>query len=149
MSTAQPIAARASFPRRGRSKGLFLLACVVLLALAAWGSRYWRRGEGGGGAPRIVATYPHDPQAYTQGLIFHGGYLLESTGLQGRSSLRKVELPSGKVLETRMVDPKHFAEGLALGGKWLVQLTWKTERVLLYDPASLELKGELVIPGEG
>ena len=150
MFLAQPIASSALVRQRsGKSKGLFLLACLALLALAAWGSRYWPRGGQAANPLRIVATYPHDPQAYTQGLIFHEGFLLESTGLQGHSSVRKVELASGKVLVAKPLVLKYFAEGLALGPKYLVQLTWTHERVLLYDPATLDLKGELVLKGEG
>jgi glutamine cyclotransferase len=72
---------------------------------------------------RVINVYPHDPQAYTQGLIYRDGFLYESTGLRGRSSLRKVRLETGEVLQQRTVDQAHFAEGLADWKNQLVQLT--------------------------
>src|SRR5689334_22891502 len=62
----------------------------------------------------VVHTYPHDRAAFTQGLVFHDGYLLESTGLKGRSSIRKVELVSGRVLQQLRLSEEYFAEGLAV-----------------------------------
>src|ERR1700751_2892801 len=72
---------------------------------------------------RIVNTYPHDPQAYTQGLIYCDGLLYESTGLNGRSELRKVQLETGQVIQRSPVDPIYFAEGLTDWDGFLVQLT--------------------------
>ena len=63
---------------------------------------------------KVVKVYPHDPNAYTQGLIFRGGVLYESTGLNGRSSLRKVKLETGEVLQQLPIPPDYFAEGLSL-----------------------------------
>ena len=73
----------------------------------------------------IVRTYPHDPDAFTQGLLFHDGVLYESTGRNGFSSLRKVRLETGEVLQKVDVPEMYFAEGLALAGSRLVQLTWQ------------------------
>ncbi len=61
---------------------------------------------------RVINVYPHDTRAFTQGLIFRDGVLYESTGRYGQSTLRKVELTTGKVLQQHAVDPKHFGEGL-------------------------------------
>src|SRR4030095_12191613 len=76
---------------------------------------------------KVVATFPHDPSAFTQGLVFADGELFESTGLQGESSLRRVELRTGRVLQQLKVSNEHFAEGLALVGDALVQLTWQSK----------------------
>ncbi len=98
---------------------------------------------------KILATYPHDPGAFTQGLVWDGGVLYESTGLYGKSSLRRVEPMSGEGLDRRAVDPNLFAEGLAMVGDRLVQLTWKAGIALVYDLATLELVDEYGFNGEG
>ena len=98
---------------------------------------------------RILENYPHDRDAFTQGLLFHDGVLLESTGRKGQSSLRKVEIATGKVLEKVPVDADLFAEGLALAGDTLVQLTWKAGRALKYRWPNLERAGEWAYEGEG
>lgn len=82
---------------------------------------------------RVINQYPHDPQAYTQGLIFHDGYLFESTGLRGYSTLRKVDLASGEVVQMIKLDDVFFAEGLTLWNKTLVQLTWQEQIGFLYN----------------
>lgn len=81
----------------------------------------------------VVQSYPHDPGAFTQGLVFAGGEFYESTGLNGESSLRRVEIATGKVLQRRDVDAQYFAEGLALVGDALVQLTWQHQLGFVYD----------------
>ena len=81
----------------------------------------------------VLETLPHDPQAFTQGLVWHAGRLLESTGLKGRSSLREVEPKSGKVLRRFDLDGRYFGEGLARVGDRLVQLTWQSGEALVYD----------------
>jgi glutaminyl-peptide cyclotransferase len=88
---------------------------------------------------RIVHTYPHDPHAFTQGLVFVDGSLYESTGLNGQSSLRMVDLDTGRVMQSQPVDSKYFAEGLTNWGSTLVQLTWETHLALVYDRFSFRL----------
>jgi glutamine cyclotransferase len=82
---------------------------------------------------RVINQYPHDPQAYTQGLIFHEGYLYESTGLRGYSTLRKVDLGSGEVVQMIELDNAFYAEGLTLWNETLVQLTWQEQIGFIYD----------------
>ncbi|WP_027877006.1 glutaminyl-peptide cyclotransferase [Meiothermus cerbereus] len=82
---------------------------------------------------RIVGTYPHDPQAFTQGLIYHQGFLYEGTGLYGQSSLRKVELKTGRVLQSRVLPQKYFGEGITLFQNRLYQLTWQNQEGFIYD----------------
>jgi glutamine cyclotransferase len=98
---------------------------------------------------RIVHTYPHDPQAYTQGLVFVDGHLYESTGLNGRSSLRMVGLETGRVLQSAPVPSQYFAEGLAPWGSTLVQLTWQSHVAFVYDRFSFRLLRTLHYDGEG
>lgn len=88
---------------------------------------------------RIVHTYPHDPRAYTQGLIYIDGHLYESTGLNGRSSLRMDDLATGRVLQSAAVPGQYFAEGLAAWGSTLVQLTWQSHIAFVYDRFSFRL----------
>ncbi len=98
---------------------------------------------------KVLAVYPHDPGAFTQGLVWDGGVLYESTGLYGKSSLRRVEPMNGEVVELRAVDPNLFGEGLARVDDRLLQLTWKAGIVLVYDLASLDLIDEYGFNGQG
>jgi glutaminyl-peptide cyclotransferase len=97
----------------------------------------------------IVNTYPHDPDAFTQGLLFHEGVLYESTGRNGFSSLRKVKLDTGEVLQKVDVPEMYFAEGLALAGSRLVQLTWQAQMGLVYDLTTFGKLGTFDYKGEG
>ena len=85
---------------------------------------------------RVVNAYPHDPDAYTQGLIYRGGFLYESTGRNGQSTLRKVKLETGAVVQQRRVDQEHFAEGLTEWKGRLYQLTWQSNVAFVYDLAT-------------
>lgn len=97
----------------------------------------------------VVNSWPHDRAAFTQGLIFHEGALVESTGQYGESSLRRVELQTGRVLQQTEVPPQFFAEGMTLLRGKIYQLTWTTERGFVYDPATLKKTGEFRYSGEG
>lgn len=97
----------------------------------------------------VVNTYPHDPQAFTQGLVFYGGALIESTGLEKRSTLRRVELQTGKVLQKVDVPPFYFAEGMTVFNGKIYQLTWKGEKGFIYDPQTFQKTGEFAYTGEG
>lgn len=98
---------------------------------------------------RIVHTYPHDRQAYTQGLLFKDGHLYESTGLNGRSSLRMDDLETGRVLQSAAVRSQYFAEGLAAWRNTLVQLTWQSHVAFVYDRFSFRLLRTMHYDGEG
>jgi len=82
---------------------------------------------------RIIKTYPHDPDAYTQGLFYKDGFLYEGTGQNGSSSVRKVELETGKVLQSINLERKHFGEGITLFNDKIYQLTWTSGVGLIYD----------------
>jgi len=97
----------------------------------------------------VRATYPHDPEAFTQGLLVEGGRLFESTGLHGRSSVREVAIPSGQVLRRQDLPARLFGEGLAAVGDRLIQLTWQSGLALLWDRDSFARRGELHYSGEG
>jgi glutamine cyclotransferase len=100
-------------------------------------------------AYRIVNVYPHDPQAFTQGLIFRDGFLFESTGHRGRSTVRKVRLETGEVVAQQRLDSRFFGEGLTDSRGHLVQLTWQAGKAFVYDPATLELQRTFDYRGEG
>lgn len=97
----------------------------------------------------VVDTYPHDPGAFTQGLLWHRGKLYESTGMYGRSSLREVEMASGRVLRRVDLDPELFAEGLALAGDRLFQLSYQSEVGWVWDFATFKRLREFTYAGEG
>lgn len=98
---------------------------------------------------RVVHAYPHDPGAFTQGLIYLEGYLYESTGLNGRSSLRMTELTTGKVLQKQPVASQYFAEGMTNFAGKLYQLTWQNGKAFVYDRFSFKLLREHTYTGEG
>jgi len=99
---------------------------------------------------RVVKVYPHDPTAFTQGLIYRDGFLYESTGIRGQSSLRKVKLETGEVVVQRRAGLEtHFAEGLAEWKGQLFQLTWQSKVALVYDLASFAPRGTFSFSGEG
>lgn len=98
---------------------------------------------------RIVNTYPHDRAAFTQGLIFKGGMLWESTGQYGASSLRKVELKTGRVLKSVPVSREYFAEGMTVFRDKVYQLTWQNNKGFIYKPGDFARTGEFKYTGEG
>jgi glutaminyl-peptide cyclotransferase len=100
-------------------------------------------------AYQVIHAYPHDPNAFTQGLIYIDGYLYESTGLEGRSSLRKVELSTGQVLQNYDLPAEYFAEGLTDWGTNLIQLTWKSHTGFVYSRYSFNLLRTFKYDGEG
>jgi glutamine cyclotransferase len=98
---------------------------------------------------RVLETYPHDPAAFTQGLIVRDGEFLEGTGLEGQSTLRRVALASGEVLEQHALDAQYFGEGITeLGGK-IYQLTWRNGAGFIYDAETLAPQGQFTYSTEG
>ena len=98
---------------------------------------------------RVVHVYPHDTSAYTEGLFYKDGYLYESTGEAGESTVRKVELETGKVLQRHDVPDAYFGEGIVDWNHELIQLTWKSELGFVYDLASFKQQRTFRYPGEG
>ncbi|MCB0475409.1 MAG: glutaminyl-peptide cyclotransferase, partial [Flavobacteriaceae bacterium] len=90
----------------------------------------------------VINEYPHDPEAFTQGLEFYNGYLYESTGQNGFSSLRKVDLTSGKVLQKADLDKQYFGEGMTIFGDKIYMLTWQSGKGFIFDRDSFKQVGE-------
>jgi glutamine cyclotransferase len=146
---------------------------ALLIALASWGAVVADDIDGAGGpwqvsmpaaapvAPagmdtavprygyRVIRQWPHDPSAYTQGLLYAGGVLLEGTGLNGRSSLRKVDLRTGAVLARRELPHQHFGEGIAVLRDRIYQLTWLSRKGFIYALTDLQPLGEFSYQGQG
>src|SRR5688572_1600577 len=97
----------------------------------------------------VVKEYPHDRNAFTQGLEFRDGFLYEGTGQVGRSALRRVELTTGRVLQEYQVPPPFFGEGITVVNQQIVQLTWQHQTGFLYDKASFRVLRSFQYPGEG
>jgi glutaminyl-peptide cyclotransferase len=139
---------------RGRADGG--RAVVVWLLAVAAGVAAWPPGAAAAeyAAPvhidyAIVATYPHDRGAFTQGLVYAGGALYESTGLRGRSSVRRVDLLSGRTELLRPLAREYFAEGLTAFGDRLIQLTWRSGTGFVYARDDLRPLGEFHYATDG
>ena len=123
-----------------------LAALLVSLVLSACGSGERHRSAA---SYEVTGRFPHDPTAYTQGLVWADGILFESTGLYGHSELRRVDLRSGRVLASRPLTADRFGEGLALLKGRLYQLTWKEGVAYAYDAATLAPRDSFHYAGEG
>ena len=124
-----------------------LLICITILAtliLTACRNElpYHAKGE-------VVRSFPHDEAAFTQGLVFDDGTLYESTGLYGESSLRRVDLETGEVLQIQRLPDQLFAEGCTVWEDAIVQLTWKAGLGLVYDKDSFAVERRFSYDGEG
>lgn len=98
---------------------------------------------------QVVHTYPHDSTAFTQGLFYLDGFLYEGTGLEEQSSIRKVKLETGEVLQKRNLSGAYFGEGIVNWKDRLLELTWQAHRGFIYDLSSFAPRGEFEYPGEG
>lgn len=147
---------RRSSPAREEYRVLVLAALLWIAGTACGGASDDAGTPTPGGAQtavrkrvEVVATHPHDVTAFTQGLLVHGDSIYESTGLNGRSSVRQVELGSGRVLRSTPLPRELFGEGLAQVEDRLVQLTWTSGIARIYQLDTLELVGEWRYSGEG
>jgi glutamine cyclotransferase len=100
-------------------------------------------------AVAVVNTYPHDPGAFTQGLVYHDGVLFEGTGRYGESTLRRVALETGEVLQSISLNDRYFGEGIELHDGRIVQITWREHVGFVYDADTFELLDEFAIQTEG
>ena len=98
---------------------------------------------------RVVHAYPHDSGAFTEGLFYLHGFLYESTGLEGHSSVRKERIETGEVVEKHDLPPEYFGEGIINWKNQLIQLTYKSETGFVYDLASFAVQRKFEYPGEG
>lgn len=130
---------RTSNPLRVLSR----LAPLLIVLVAAC------KGERAPAPFQITGEFPHDPGAYTQGLVRVDSILFESTGQYGKSQIRRVDLRTGRVLAARDLGPDKFGEGLALLGDRLYQLTWKEGVAYTYDTATLAPRDSFRYAGEG
>src|SRR5262245_2597332 len=147
-------------PRKSKSRMATGLIAAALV-LAVLGGVWFRSREGGEQAVasntpviaqeavyEVVNNFPHDPDAFLQGLVWYNGFF-ESTGQFGRSSLRRVEYPTGKVLQRVNLDSQYFGEGLAMVDNRLIQLTWQSHRGFVYDRDSFKQLREFNYDTEG
>ena len=132
-----------------RQKRRFLLIALAILAsvLIVWAVQSSPPVEYL--EPEVLAEYPHDTSAYTQGLLWRDGILYESTGKYGSSALRKVDLESGRVLQSHHLGDSYFGEGLERVGDRLIQLTWDEKVAFVYDLETFQLLDTLSYRGEG
>lgn len=130
------------------------LSVVVFAALLAAGLAIFALYGGNADTTRtwtceVVNTFAHDPNAFTQGLVFADGFLYEGTGLNGRSELRRVELETGDVLQSRKLADEYFGEGITILNDRIYQLTYQSKVGFVYDKTSFELIEEFKYPTEG
>jgi glutaminyl-peptide cyclotransferase len=97
----------------------------------------------------VVHTYPHDTSAFTEGLFYLNGFLYESTGLEQHSSIRKVRIDTGEVVQKVDIDPQYFGEGIVNWQGHLISLTWKSQTGFVFDLNTLKLQRQFKYPGEG
>ena len=129
------------------------LLLTLLLTVSGCSDNTARTGTASGPVQtygyEVKHVYPHDPAAFTQGLIYRDRLLWESTGLNGESSLRKVELETGRVIKKVDVAAQFFAEGMTVFRGRVYQLTWQAQKGFIYDPETFQQLGEFAYTGEG
>ena len=118
-----------------------ILACLFLSACSSAQVKEYKA--------KVVGEYPHDARAYTQGLFFHDGTLYETTGQWGESSIRTVDLETGKPIVSKKLSSKYFGEGSAILDDELYVLTWTNKLVFRYDAKTLQYKSSIGYPREG
>jgi glutaminyl-peptide cyclotransferase len=124
------------------------VVAAVAVAVVAWAQLGPRRASAVAGFT-VVAAYPHDPMAFTQGLAIESGRLYEGTGQYGASTIRRVDLASGRTEKQRALGPRYFGEGIAILGGLLYQLTWQNGAAVVYDLESFEVERTMQYDGEG
>ena len=139
------MSATSSSRRRLKWVAAGVLAAAAV-AVAAWAQLAARKPMSGF---EIVAVYPHDPNAFTQGLAIHAGQLYEGTGPYGASVLRRVDLTSGRPEKQRALPAQYFGEGIAILDGLVYQLTWQSGLVVVYDLETFELERTMRYDGEG
>ncbi|WP_206028706.1 glutaminyl-peptide cyclotransferase [Thalassoroseus pseudoceratinae] len=135
------------------TKRRWIILAASLLLVGGGIFTAWAMGLGSGTAPvvgyRIVNEFPHDANAFTQGLVITDGVLLEGTGQYGQSSLREVDLKSGRVLRQQPLSPRVFGEGITVMGDRIYQLTWKSGICFVYDAKTLQPVDRFRYRGQG
>ena len=140
-------------PRHSTIAALLLSSTTLALAATAEQQKPTKPAAPSAPAPvhgfKVVRTYPHDRQAFTQGLEFVDGVLYESTGLNGRSGIRKVNLATGEILQVQPLDAAYFGEGITVWKNRIVQLTWQSGIGFVYDRQTLQQQRSFRYTGEG
>lgn len=126
----------------------WLAAGAVAVAIAAWAQLGSHRAPEVAGF-KVVAAYPHDPAAFTQGLAIEAGKLYEGTGLYGASTVRRVNLTSGRAEKQRALGERYFGEGIAILGGRLYQITWMNGAAVVYNLDTFEVERTMQYDGEG
>jgi glutamine cyclotransferase len=152
-----PSATRRDFGQRGLRRPCVPHAASTVSApmksLAVLVFAAWSLAASAHAAPvygyKVVRSYPHDTGAFTEGLFWLNGHLYESTGLEGRSSIRKVELATGKVVQRRNIPAAYFGEGIVAWKGKLIELTWRNQIGFTYDLGTFKQTGVFRYPGEG
>jgi glutamine cyclotransferase len=134
--------------------GLILFWSLLIFPFPLTQSAIAQKAEGPGATVpdfsyKVVRVFPHDPTAFTQGLVFHQGFLYEGTGLLGKSSLRKVELKTGRIVKLHQLPYQLFGEGITLWQNTIIQLTWKSRMGFIYDRGTFRLLKKFIYPTEG
>ncbi len=141
-----PVERRLSWIRRHRWGVLVALACCTCAAVV-WALA--RQQSPTAYTVQVVRTFPHDASAYTQGLVYDGGTLYEGTGKYGRSTLRQVDLKTGKILQLHSLDDRLFGEGVAIWNDRVIQLTWKSRVGIVYDKKTFRETARFRYSGQG
>ena len=133
---------------RGTARAFGLILCVAILLSVGCGRAPTATSAVPVNTVSIINVYPHDRDAFTQGLVFEDGVLYEGTGLHGRSTLRRVDLKTGE-MQIRKLPDRLFGEGITVFGERIIQLTWQAGIGFVYDRSSFELLGEFRYPTQG
>ncbi len=126
-----------------------VFASAIGLAASAVGLTACAQRDAAAAGFEIVAVYPHDPSAFTQGLAIEAGRLYEGTGQYGASTVRRVDLATGRPEKQRALNPRYFGEGIAILGGSLYQITWQNNVVVVYDLETFEVQRTMQYEGEG
>ncbi len=137
-----------------KNRRLTIILIVAVALLTSFAVLIWLNGKLANTKPtsytyEVVKVYPHDENAFTQGLVIEDSILYESTGLYGNSSLRRVDLETGDVLQMYVLPPKLFGEGITVFGERIIQLTWRNKTGFVYNKHSFELLQKFSYPTEG
>lgn len=122
---------------------------ALLFALAGTAAAPWAAAAPPVQGFKVVKSHPHDPEAFTQGLFFHEGFLYEGTGLRGRSSIRKVDIETGRVLQAVELPAEFFGEGITRWGDRLIGITWQEQTAFVLDLKTFKLWRKFNYAGEG
>src|SRR5437867_4319605 len=137
----------------GVVRSVGIVGALMAIGFAPWMGTTPQLKPGAGTLPMysysVVKTFPHDREAFTQGLEYVDGYLYEGTGLNGRSSIRKVKLETGEVLQKRDLSSEYFGEGVTVWRSELFQLTWQSGLALVYDRGTFAPRRMFNYTGEG